>query len=295
MANVFIEESTMTAIGDAIRAKTGGTAGILPANMPAEIASITTGGGGGGGSITGGLGLSGSVTGWDGMPWGVNATVNPYVNIPEDAIFCGGCLKMRYEKFGSNGSVSAGYTDYVTIDSSDYTQTESVKTNGRKYVYFGHSESITIPSDNIGKPMDINHSSFFIMPNVTYENGDIVAGPDCKGLFCDNSSYSSVPCYMRTVDTRGSQVEVLPAYFAQNHNELKKVYLSEVFAKLVSYQFRGAVNLEELHFTSTTPPTASSGWYTDIPTTCTFYVPAGALSTYKGTSNYPSTYTYIEE
>ena len=32
MANVLIEETTMSAIGDAIRAKTGKTEGILPAD-----------------------------------------------------------------------------------------------------------------------------------------------------------------------------------------------------------------------------------------------------------------------
>ena len=46
MANVFIEESTLTAIGDAIRAKTGGTEGILPADMPAQIEGISGGGDG---------------------------------------------------------------------------------------------------------------------------------------------------------------------------------------------------------------------------------------------------------
>ena len=40
MANVFIEESTMQAIGDAIRAKTGKEESILPADMPVEIESI---------------------------------------------------------------------------------------------------------------------------------------------------------------------------------------------------------------------------------------------------------------
>ena len=48
MAKVFIQESTLTAIGDAIRSKTGKTELIDPANMSTEIASITTGGGGGG-------------------------------------------------------------------------------------------------------------------------------------------------------------------------------------------------------------------------------------------------------
>ena len=47
MAKVFIQESTLTAIGDAIRSKTGKTELIDPANMSTEIASITTGGGGG--------------------------------------------------------------------------------------------------------------------------------------------------------------------------------------------------------------------------------------------------------
>ena len=46
MAKVFIEETTLTAIGDAIRGKTGKTELIDPANMSTEIASITTGGGG---------------------------------------------------------------------------------------------------------------------------------------------------------------------------------------------------------------------------------------------------------
>lgn len=45
MANVLIEESTMTGIADAIRAKTGGTDLMLPAAMPEEIAGIHTGSG----------------------------------------------------------------------------------------------------------------------------------------------------------------------------------------------------------------------------------------------------------
>jgi hypothetical protein len=47
MAKVFIEETTLTAIGDAIRSKTGKTELIDPANMDTEIASIEAGGGGG--------------------------------------------------------------------------------------------------------------------------------------------------------------------------------------------------------------------------------------------------------
>ena len=46
MSKVFIEETTLTAIGDAIREKTGKTDLIAPLSMATEIGSITTGGGG---------------------------------------------------------------------------------------------------------------------------------------------------------------------------------------------------------------------------------------------------------
>ena len=45
MAKIFIEESTLSAIGNSIRAKTGKTNMIPPLNMPTEIESIQTGGG----------------------------------------------------------------------------------------------------------------------------------------------------------------------------------------------------------------------------------------------------------
>ena len=48
MSKVFIEESTLTNIGAAIREKTGKTDLIAPGDMPTEIKAIQTGGGGGG-------------------------------------------------------------------------------------------------------------------------------------------------------------------------------------------------------------------------------------------------------
>lgn len=46
MANVYLQDSTLTAIGDAIRSKTGKLDKILPKDMPAEIEGISGGGGG---------------------------------------------------------------------------------------------------------------------------------------------------------------------------------------------------------------------------------------------------------
>ena len=46
MAEYIIQDSTLTGIADAIRAKTGGSAAMTPAQMATEIGSIRTGGGG---------------------------------------------------------------------------------------------------------------------------------------------------------------------------------------------------------------------------------------------------------
>ena len=47
MGNAFIKESTLTAIANAIRAKTGGTATMLPSEMAGEITNMKVGGGSG--------------------------------------------------------------------------------------------------------------------------------------------------------------------------------------------------------------------------------------------------------
>jgi hypothetical protein len=45
MSKVYLEDSTLTSIANAIRAKTGGSSSITPANMPTEIGSISGGSG----------------------------------------------------------------------------------------------------------------------------------------------------------------------------------------------------------------------------------------------------------
>ena len=45
MANVYLQDSTLTAIGDAIRTKGGTTAQLYPSEMPAAITNLPSGGG----------------------------------------------------------------------------------------------------------------------------------------------------------------------------------------------------------------------------------------------------------
>lgn len=51
MGTVYLQDSTLTAIGNAIRSKTGESGLLLPSQMPSAIQGITTGGGGGTGDI----------------------------------------------------------------------------------------------------------------------------------------------------------------------------------------------------------------------------------------------------
>ena len=61
--------------------------------------------------------------------------------------------------------------------------------------------------------------------------------------------------------------------------------------------FANCSSLTELHFKGSTPPTAQSSTFANLPVTCTIYVPTGKLSAYTGKQYYPSssTYTYVEE
>ena len=75
MSKYVVDESSLTAIGDAIREKTGSTALIPLANMPTEIASISGGGGG--------------------------IEVEPIVLTKDCRYFCSGSLASKYiELFG---------------------------------------------------------------------------------------------------------------------------------------------------------------------------------------------------
>lgn len=97
MAKVFIEETTLTAIGDAIREKTGSTDLIAPGNMPTEIKSIVSGGGSGDGDCNG-------------------------LHVPEEALVISGDCQYRFAHNGWNWFIN-NFKDYITtkdISSSAY-------------------------------------------------------------------------------------------------------------------------------------------------------------------------------
>ena len=157
MGKVFIEESTLTAIGDSIRAKTGKTDMIPPLQMPTEIASIQSGGGATMKTVEGTLPLTVDGVGHrleDYKIYGAEGGVgnknknlfNPYALIKGYSVnWNDGSLVAN-----SNGSIS----DYTDIEgASKVTVTILTETNGGAshplYFYDADKNYIQI-SDKLG-------------------------------------------------------------------------------------------------------------------------------------------------
>ena len=147
MAKIFIEESTLSAIGNSIRAKTGKTNMIPPLSMPTEIESIqTTGGGSGGGQAF----QCGTVVSADGTNLVVPCTldniliVRKYVTSTSNmayllnaTLLVADGLKIQIGTSSSGSLINQG-TGVFSITKQNgqttFTQTTSIKFNG-EYCY----------------------------------------------------------------------------------------------------------------------------------------------------------------
>lgn len=146
MAKIFIEESTLSAIGNSIRAKTGKVNMIPPLNMPTEIASIQTGGGSGGGQAF----QCGTVVSADGtnlvVPCALDniLIVRKYVSSTSNVVYLLNAtllvadgLKIQIGTNSSGSLINQG-TGVFSITKQNgqttFTQTTSIKFNG-EYCY----------------------------------------------------------------------------------------------------------------------------------------------------------------
>lgn len=96
--------------------------------------------------------------------------------------------------------------------------------------------------------------------------------------------------------TLPSKLTAIPNSFLQSAYSLRTITIPEDVTSIGTQAFSGCYSLMEMQFNPATPPTASnSNWYSNLPTTCTLYVPVSAIYAYTNATNYPSksTYTYI--
>lgn len=235
-----------------------------------------------------------------------SGTINHDMIIPNDAIDVCAYTKVVASSYNSSGDVitNAFDTQEVTMHPDDITY-EPYTTNGNGYKRANFTPMSFSTSDAVGSSGGIKgkitHYYSFAMPNVEIKNNILYAGADCEGLFFMVGTTGvgrKHPFYLEGIDLRGSKIQAILAYVFCDCTELKKVWLSECMTTLNMGAFYNCTGLEEVHFTSETPPTLkNNNVFKNLPTTCKIYVPAGTLSAYTSASKYPSssTYTYIEE
>lgn len=228
-------------------------------------------------------------------------TLSGYVSVkmPADAIHLGCYQKIWIYGLDSSGT-TVGTGKSFTYQLTPGEEWTPYDTSGGYSTYRLMDYSHTIDTaENMSSSIQ-GSFCYFLQPSAYIENNILYVGAGAQGFLGDRTSYDSNAVYMpyavEGIDFRGSSITKLPDYMIQNTPYLKKVWLPDTLARIDSETIHGN-SLEELHFTSSTPPTGGYGWKDKLPTTCKIYVPAGSLSAYTSAANYPSasTYTYIEE
>lgn len=135
-------------------------------------------------------------------------------------------------------------------------------------------------------------ASFACLSWQRYDSSKLVM---CKGITtlniggyqASNNLHIVLPSTLKTIEANS----------LSGHGMLSELTIPASVTTIGNYGLQSNNNLAELHFKSSTPPTAGTGAFNSLPTTCKIYVPAGSLSAYTGEANYPSSssYTYIEE
>ena len=170
---------------------------------------------------------------------------------------------------------------------SSVTIPSSVTSIGSGVFYYCYSlTSITIPSS----VTSIGGNAFRDCRNLSS-----ITIPSSVTRIDDSVFYN---CYSLSSITIPSSVTQISGTIFSYCYSLSSITIPSSVTKIGSYAFQYCYGLGAIHFLSTTPPTvsASNAW-SNVPTDCKIYVPAGSLSAYTSASNYPSssTYTYVEE
>ena len=315
MAKIFIEESTLSAIGNSIRAKTGKANMIPPLNMPAEIASIQTGDGGSSAHVSANdvtfydcdgtavasysleeaqalTSLPDAPThyglvfqGWNWSLADINALTRP-TNVGAMYITDDGKTRLYIyiaDKARSTVPlyISQTVSNGVTIDWGDGSALETLTGTGTVNMShaYGAAGDFTISlTVNDGCTLGFGHglSSYIIMGAT------------------DNSG--RVYCNMLQKVEIGSGVTNIGDYAFNSCYSLSSITIPDGVTSIAASAFSSCYGVAEYHLKPTTPPTLlNPNAFKNIPSDCIIYVPQGSLEAYKTATNWATYASYIQE
>ncbi len=246
MANVFIQDSTMTAIANAIRAKGGTEDSLLPSAMPDAISAIETGGGDGD-YLVQFIGYRGEV-----LQTGRYSTGNT-VSVPADPSYDG----LVFDGWSSPVTITDGT---VTVTNQDFTigamfDTTSGATeiditltqvtgltatidlfNNVTSIDWGDGETSTA----LGSHTYSDYGDYTIK---VYASGAMSAGTSESNLF--GSASSSVPNHCCT-DVRFSGVTTIGNYAFQLLSNLTSITIPDSVTSIGTWAFYACYNLANI-------------------------------------------------
>ena len=186
-----------------------------------------------------------------------------------------------------NGVTSIGASAFHTCYSLNSMIIPSSVTTINASAFYSCSSlsSVIIPSGVASIPSSVFYACYslvdIIIPDgVTYINSSVFNG--CRSLLKIN-----IPIGVTAVNN---------STFA-NCYCLSSITIPSNVTSIGSNVFQNCYSLGFIRFMGSTPPTVSGiGTWSNVPTGCKIYVPAGSLSAYTSATNYPnsSTYTYVE-
>ena len=315
MAKIFIEESTLSAIGNSIRAKTGKTNMIPPLNMPAEIASIQTGDGSSSAHVS-----ANDVTFYD-----CDGTVVASYSLEEAQ-----ALTSLPDAPTHDGLVFQGW-NWSLADINALTRptnvgamyiTDDGKT--RLYIYIADKARSTVPlyiSQTVANGVTIDWGDGSALETLTGTGtvnmshaygaaGDFtisltVADGCALGFETNSSSYSimvandnsgKVYCNMLQKVEIGIGVTSIGSNAFNSCHSLSSITIPDGVTSIGGYAFSDCYGIAEYHLKPTTPPTLlNTNAFKNIPSDCIIYVPQGSLEAYKTATNWATYASHMQE
>ena len=196
------------------------------------------------------------------------------------------CTSLTSVTIPSSVTSIGSYAFYYCTSLASVTIPNSITSIGSNTLsYCASLKSVTIPSS----VTSIGNNAFYYCTSLT----SVTIPSDITSIGSNTLSY----CASLKSVTIPSSVTSIDAYAFQYCISLTSVTIPSSVTSIGGQAINYICSASALVFKPSSPPTAGSSAFANLPKDCVIHVPAGALAAYTSASNYPSssTYTYVED